>query len=77
MKSWLRRAREASGIQAEQCALALCMSLGSYLELEVHPGCISVDELRALRGQLSPEGCSIVREALLDIYPEPGPGAQS
>ena len=72
MKSWLRRAREASGLQAEQCARVLCCSPSTYLELEEHPGFISVDELRALGTLLDSVGQAIVQGALLDLFPQSG-----
>lgn len=70
MKSWLRRAREASGLQVEQCACALCCSRAMFLELEEHPGFISVDELRALLALLEPDGVAIVQEALMELFPQ-------
>lgn len=67
MKSWLTRAREASGLDPEQCARVLCRSAESYRALEAHPGCMSIDELRALLTILSAEGTAIVHTALLDL----------
>lgn len=64
MDSWLKQAREASELTAEECALALRKSVGVYSKLESRPGLLSLNEVGALIRMFNTEGKRIVREAI-------------
>lgn len=48
MKNWLTRAREISGLTAQQCADAIDLPISEYAQVERHPGTLTLNELAAL-----------------------------
>ncbi len=69
MESWLFRARRASGLSVDECAKHLCLSRDSYLELELTPGKLRLNEVFALQSLFNEEGNGILWDALLDLKP--------
>ena len=66
MKSWLREAREESGLTAQRCAVAIHQPMEIYLQIEQRPGMINLNELRALVGLFGSQGRERVRGALAE-----------
>ncbi len=64
MDSWLKRAREASGLTMEECAAFLQKSVGAYAELERRPGQLRLNELAALLRLFNADGQRIVKVAM-------------
>ena len=64
MDSWLKQAREASGMTVEQCALVLCTSTDAYLDLECRPGLLRLVEVGALIRAFDEEGKRLTRAAI-------------
>ncbi len=69
MESWLFRARRASGLSVDECAQHLCLTRDGYLELELAPGKLCLNEVFALETLFSGEGNAILWDALLDLKP--------
>lgn len=67
MDSWLKQAREASGMTVEQCALVLHRSADAYLELEQSPGLLRLVEVGALIRAFGGEGKRVIRAALREL----------
>lgn len=67
MLNWMQRAREASGLSQEQCAVALCMPLATYISRENAPGTFTLDEVSALSAVMNAAACSIISEALAQV----------
>lgn len=67
MKSWLKRAREAAGLEADDCALLLQVPLDTYAKLEQFPGRLTLDELRTLRAAFDGEALTILQAAVIDL----------
>ena len=67
MDSWLKQAREASGMTVEQCALVLCTSTDAYSNLERHPGLLRLVEVGALIRAFSDEGKRVTRAAMREL----------
>lgn len=64
MDSWLKRAREASGLTMEECAAFLQKSVDAYAELERRPGQLRLNELAALLRVFDADGQRIVKTAM-------------
>lgn len=64
MKSWMQRAREASGLTPAECAQTLLLSVDDYLTRENNPGMLTIDELSALGPLLLEPAKSIVVEGV-------------
>ena len=69
MKSWLREAREASGLRPENCASALMCSKNTYDSREDNPGTLKIDEIRILYGLFDKEGRRIMWRTLSEFKP--------
>lgn len=69
MKSWLERAREASGMSPAECARVLETSEDSFLIREATPGMLTLNELRALRSAFNDDARRIMWDALCELRP--------
>ena len=67
MDSWLKQAREASGMTVEQCANVLRTSTDTYLDFERHPGLLRLVEVGALIRAFSEEGKRVTRAAMREL----------
>lgn len=63
MKNWLTRAREASGLTAQQCADAIDLPISEYAQVERHPGTLTLNELAALAHVMGPAGKTLIEDA--------------
>lgn len=69
MKSWLEKARDASGLSPEDCASAMKCSRATYMSRENAPGKLNLDEIRCILGILTDRGKEIVWQALCEFKP--------
>lgn len=58
--NWVKKARLASGLSPEQCAVAIGRSRRSYDQREREPGLFKLDELFKLESVLTDDGKKIV-----------------
>ena len=63
MKNWLTRAREASGLTAQQCANAIDLPISEYAQVERHPGTLTLNEIAALACAMGPAGETLIEGA--------------
>ena len=63
MKNWLTRAREASGLTAQQCADAIDLPISEYAQVERHPGTLTLNEIAALARVMGPAGKTLIEDA--------------
>lgn len=63
MKNWLTRAREASGLTAQQCADAIDLPISEYAQVECHPGTLTLNEIAALARVMGPAGETLIEGA--------------
>lgn len=63
MKNWLTRAREASGLTAQQCADAIDLPISEYAQVERHPGTLTLNEIAALARAMGPAGETLIEDA--------------
>ena len=63
MKNWLTRARETSGLTAQQCADAIDLPISEYAQVERHPGILTLNELAALAHAMGPAGETLIEGA--------------
>lgn len=69
MDSWLEQARKASGFEEAECARLLNQSLEAYRYTELHPGTLTINQIRALNVVFNEEARSIVWCALREFDP--------
>lgn len=67
MDSWLKQAREASGLTVEECAVILQRPVGEYRGLECRPGLLCLNEVGALIRVFGDEGKCITRAAIREL----------
>ena len=60
MKNWLTRAREISGLTAQQCADAIDLPISEYAQVERHPGTLTLNELAALACAMGSAGQALI-----------------
>ena len=63
MKNWLTRAREVSGLTAQQCADAIDLPISEYAQVERHPGTLTLNEIAALARAMGPAGETLIEGA--------------
>lgn len=63
MKNWLTRAREISGLTAQQCADAIDLPISEYAQVERHPGTLTLNELAALAYAMGSAGQALIEGA--------------
>ena len=63
MKNWLTRAREISGLTAQQCADAIDLPISEYAQVERHPGTLTLNELAALACAMGSAGQALIEGA--------------
>lgn len=63
MKNWLTRAREISGLTAQQCADAIDLPISEYAKVERHPGTLTLNELAALACAMGSAGQALIEGA--------------